>query len=107
MESKSPNTCLFDRNVQFCDNGTIAIGTICCMLRPQPVSNFNNGIPLVETFEPLITLKHPRLFPTIQIDNQISKDEALVFINTAVNVNVLSMPIVESSCAGFFVTSRE
>eukprot|EP00957_Ditylum_brightwellii_P122703 9357804-Ditylum_brightwellii.AAC.1 len=102
MESKSLNTCLFDKNAQFCNNGTITIGTICCMLMPQLFSNFINNIPLVETFEPLIALKHPRLFPTIQIDNQISRDEALAFITTDVTVSVLSMPIAESSCTGVF-----
>eukprot|EP00957_Ditylum_brightwellii_P059466 4514421-Ditylum_brightwellii.AAC.1 len=85
MESKSSNTCLFDKNVQYRDNGTITIGTICRLLRSQPVSNFINDIPLVKTFEPLIALKHPRLFPTIRINNQISGNEALAFINTAVN----------------------
>eukprot|EP00957_Ditylum_brightwellii_P091980 7003435-Ditylum_brightwellii.AAC.1 len=89
MESKSSNTHLFDKNVRYCNNGTITIGTICCLLRPQWVSNFINNMPLVETFEPLIALKCPRLFPTIQIDNQISEDEALVFINMAVNVSLL------------------
>eukprot|EP00957_Ditylum_brightwellii_P149163 11359458-Ditylum_brightwellii.AAC.1 len=72
------------------------------MLRPQLISNFINDISLVETFEPLIALKCPRLFPNIPIDNQISGDEALVFINKAVIVSVLSVPIVEPSCAGLF-----
>eukprot|EP00957_Ditylum_brightwellii_P103417 7880301-Ditylum_brightwellii.AAC.1 len=89
MESKSSNTHLFDKNVQFNDNGTITIGTMGCMLKPQLVSNFINNISLVEIFEPLIALKCPRLFPTLQIDNQISGDEALVFIHKAVTVSVL------------------
>eukprot|EP00957_Ditylum_brightwellii_P044878 3403805-Ditylum_brightwellii.AAC.1 len=106
MESKSSNICLFGKTMQFCNNGTITIGTICHMLRPQPVSNFINDIPLVETFEPLVALKYPMLFPTIQIDNQISRDEALVFINTAVSVSVLSMTIFQSSCAGLLCDNQ-
>eukprot|EP00957_Ditylum_brightwellii_P027751 2097277-Ditylum_brightwellii.AAC.1 len=103
MESKSSHTHLFDKNVHFHDNGTITIGTICCMLRPQLVSNPINDILLVEIFEPLIALKCQRLFPTIPIDNQLSGDEPLVFINKTVTVSVLSMPIVEPSCAGLFL----
>eukprot|EP00957_Ditylum_brightwellii_P069700 5293210-Ditylum_brightwellii.AAC.1 len=54
------------------------------MLRPQLVSTCINNIPLVETFKPLIALKHPRLFPTTQTDDQISRDGALAIINAAV-----------------------
>eukprot|EP00957_Ditylum_brightwellii_P087325 6646705-Ditylum_brightwellii.AAC.1 len=60
----------------------------------------------METLKPLIALKHPRLFPTIQIDDQISRDGALAIINTAVAASVLSMHIVESSCAGLFCDNQ-
>jgi hypothetical protein len=89
-------------NVNFRDNGTITVGAIVRMLCPQPVTNFINDIPLLETFEPLIALKRPMSFFTIPVDNQISGNKALAFIHNRVKVGVLSMPIVESTCSGLF-----
>eukprot|EP00957_Ditylum_brightwellii_P185932 14155396-Ditylum_brightwellii.AAC.1 len=84
METKTPNTRLYDTNVNFYDNGTITVGAIVRMLHPQPVTNFINDVPLLETFEPLTALKHPMSFFSIPIDNQISGNEALAFIHNRV-----------------------
>lgn len=57
MESRNSNCVLFDKNVEYCDDGTVTIGCFMRILAPQPIENNMNGdIPLVRTPHPVILI---------------------------------------------------
>jgi hypothetical protein len=92
METKTTNICLFDKNINYRDNGVITVGTIMSILAPQPITSSINDIPLMETHCPLIVMRRPYTFPETKIDYQIQGNQAMAFIRNGVTIKVKDSP---------------
>ena len=102
METKTTNISLFDKNINYRDNGVITVGTIMRILAPQPITSCINDIPLMETHCPLIVMKRPFTFPETKIDYQIQGNQAMAFIRNGVTIKIKGIVPVESTCSGLF-----
>ena len=60
IQSKDTNQCLWDKNVEYRDNGILTIGTIFRVIAPQAIESlWNQDIPMLETDTPVIIMKKP------------------------------------------------
>ena len=101
MESKNSNNVLFDRNLEYRDNGTITVGSFLKILAPQPIDNVMNGdVPLVKTPHPLIVLKRPSAIPSISIINEIQSHKSLSFVFNNRHLSINQSYVVSTSCGG-------
>ena len=80
MESKNTNNNMFERNLDFRDNGTITIGTFLRVISPEAIEEYMNGdIPLIRTPCSLIVLKRPTSMPTVSVNYEIQTNQLLSF----------------------------
>ena len=101
MESKNSNQCLFNKNIDFRDNGVISIGTFFRILTPLPIDNKMRGdIPLIKTHYPLIVMKRPSLKNSIQIRKEIGNHNSLAFVMVGMNINLNRSTPIKNTCGG-------
>ena len=80
MESRNSNNNMFERNLDFRDNGTITIGTFLRVIAPEAIEDYMNGdIPLIRTPCSLIVLKRPASMDTVDVNYEIGTNKTLAF----------------------------
>ena len=80
MESRNSNNNMFERNLDFRDNGTVTIGTFLRVIAPEAIEDFMNGdIPLIRTPCSLIVLKRPASMDTVAVNYEIGTNKTLAF----------------------------
>ena len=101
MKSRSSNNQMFDRSLDFRDNGTITIGTFLRVIAPDAIEDHMNGdIPLIRTTSPLIVLKRPISMPTVAVNYDVQTNHSLVF---CLNNRILLLnktTIMSTTCSG-------
>ena len=100
LESKSSNATLFNRNIDFRDNGTISIGTIVRIVGPQEIESRMGGIDMVRTPNPLIVMQRPAILPTFGINSEIETNHSMAFCLNNRILNVNQTYVVQTSCSG-------
>lgn len=103
MESRGTNNCLWDRNVEFRDNGTISVGSIIRIIAPRPIqSKMNGDIPMVQTSCPVIAMRLPLSFPDVRVNKGIKGNKSMAFIYNGVQIAVRKTEPVTTTCSGLF-----
>ena len=103
MESRTTNKSLWDHNIEYRDNGAITIGTFLRNVAPKRIKNLMSGdVPMVETRFPVIVMKRPNLFPTVEIDYQIQGNNGLAFVKNSIQLTVNRTVPEETTCSGLF-----
>ena len=99
LESKNSNATLFNRNIDFRDNGTITIGTIVRVVGPQAIETRMGDIVMVKTPNPLIVMQRAGL-PTFAINSEIQANQSMAFCLNERILNVNQTYVVQTSCSG-------
>ena len=103
MESRNTNTCLWERNVEFRDNGIISVGSIIRIIAPRPIqSKMNGDIPMVQTPWPVIAMKLPLSFPVVHVDKGILGNCSKAFVYNGVQITVIKTEPESTTCSGLF-----
>jgi hypothetical protein len=103
MESRTQNTTLWKRNVEFRDNGILTIGSIIRILAPRPVESLMAGdIPLLTTNFPVVIMQPPRRYLDVPIKLLVAGDNAYGFVMNGAVINTTSFTPRLTSCSGFF-----
>lgn len=71
---------IWDRNLEYRDNGTLCIGSIIRILAPRPVESFMNSTPLIATNEPTVMMKRPFSLNVVPINSQIGANNSSAFV---------------------------
>ena len=101
MESKNTNNNMFERNLDFRDNGTITIGTFLRVISPEAIEEYMNGdIPLIRTPCSLIVLKRPISMPTVSVNYEVQTDQSLSFCLNNRILNLNKTLVVSTTCNG-------
>ena len=100
LESKNSNATLFNRNIDFRDNGTITIGTIVRVVGPQAIETRMGDIDMVKTPNPLIVMQRPARLPTFAINSEIQANQSMAFCLNERILNVNQTYVVQTSCSG-------
>ena len=104
MESKSTNQVLWNRNIEFRDNGTVTIGTVIRILSPRPIDGFMpNNVPLITTQFPVVVMTRSKSLLSIGIKNLVEQNASFAFCQNHVKVSL--SPVfyaVRTSCSGLF-----
>ena len=94
---------LFERNLEYRDNGTISIGTYFRILSPLPIENNMRGdIPLVKTQLPIIVLKSPSKVASVPVDLQLQEQTSMAFVYNKVSLKLICSTPLQTKCSGFF-----
>ena len=102
MEASDQNNMLFERNLEWRDDGTISIGTFLRILAPLPIENNMQGdIALVKTQMPAVVMKRPSVLPSISINNMIEGNNSMAFVLNGVFLNLNRTVPVKTTCSGF------
>jgi hypothetical protein len=104
MEARNANTCLWERNVELRDNGTITIGTIVRVLAPLPIKKLMSGdLPMLETPYPVVVMLYPsRGLPPVVINPEIQGNNHLAFSLEACHLRINRTSPEETTCGGLF-----
>mmetsp|Transcript_22798 Transcript_22798/g.30178 ORF Transcript_22798/g.30178 Transcript_22798/m.30178 type:complete len:171 (-) Transcript_22798:302-814(-) len=79
--TRDQNSDLFDRYIEFCDNGVLTIGSYVRISVPMLITPLmNNKMPMVKPKFPTIALCHLPHFEEIPMSIKIKKDYSLAFI---------------------------
>lgn len=101
MEFKNSNNVLFDRNLEYRDDGTMTIGTFIRIMAPQAIENRMNGdAPLVKTPHPLILMKRPSTLQSVPIISELESDRSLSFVLNERTLNINQSYVVSTTCGG-------
>lgn len=101
MESRNSNQSLFDRNLEYRDNGTITIGSFLRIIAPQEIENhMNGGVPLVRTPHPFIVMKRPNHLSSVQISRDIQSNASMAFVLNNRTLHVNQVSILQTTCCG-------
>ena len=102
MEARNCNNMLFERNLEYRDNGTISIGTYFRILSPLPIENNMRGdIPLVKTQLPIIVLKSPSKVASVPVDLQLQEQTSMAFVYNKVSLKLIRSTPLQTTCSGF------
>ena len=102
MEANMCNNSLFDRNLEYRDNGVFTIGSYFRVLAPLAVESFMNGdIPMVKTQNPIIVMKHPDHVNAVMINTQITGNNTRAFVYNNVTLKINRTAALETTCSGF------
>jgi hypothetical protein len=102
MEANGSNNMLFERNLEFRDDGTISIGTFFRILAPLPIENNMRGdIPLVKTQLPVIVMRPPLKIPMVSINKGIQENLSMAFVLNKVELNINRTVPLQTTCSGF------
>ena len=103
MEARSTNTSLWERNVEFRDNGVISVGAIIRIIAPQPITSMMNGdIPMVQTPFPVIAMKFPLTYPVVTVNQEIQGNVSMAFVQNGIAIAVRKTEPVTTTCSGLF-----
>jgi hypothetical protein len=101
MESRNTNKLLWSRNPQFRDDGVIAIGTIFCVISPNPISNLmSNDIPMLETRYPVVVMRPPRLHIESRVELDVIGNTSKAFCLNGCTITIKSSTPEETNCSG-------
>lgn len=101
MESKNSNNNMFERNLDFRDNGTISIGTFLRVISPEAIEEYMNGdIPMIRTPCSLIVLKRPTKMPTVAVNYEVQTNQSLSFCLNNRILNLNKTLVVSTTCSG-------
>lgn len=80
MESQNLNNNVFERNLDFCDNRIVMIGTFLRVIAPEAIEDYMNGdIPLIRTPCSLIVLKRLIRMDAVAVNYKIGTNQTLAF----------------------------
>ena len=105
MEAENQNKRLWSHNTALRDNGSITIGRVLRMVKPQPIDNIlRDGVPSNVTTEAFVPMKDPDPINMVQIPikTNIQGDDLEAFSLNKCTVRVVDSTPEETGCAGFF-----
>ena len=103
MIARSLNTDLFNRNIEYRDNGVLTIGSYVRILAPMPITSLmNNETPMVESNFPVVALCPPEVLDPIPLNMEIQADSSLAFVVNNANLVVRSSAPTQTNCSGLF-----
>ena len=103
METSDKNKDLWMRNPTLHDDGAITIGTVICIISPEPITRLMaDDIPMLETRLPVIVMKRPKELFQVPIDKGIASNFSRAFVYRNCQVTVRSSTVEETKCAGLF-----
>ena len=100
LESKTCNSTLFNRNIDFRDNGTITIGTIVRVVGPQEIETRMGDIDMVKTPNPLFVMERPARLPTLTINSEIQANQSMAFCLNGRLLNINQTYVAQTTCSG-------
>jgi hypothetical protein len=102
MEARGSNNTLFDRNMEYRDDGTFTIGVYFRILAPLPIENNMRGdIPLVKTQLPFIVMTAPTNIPSVTINLQVQENTSIAFVVNRTTLSVNRTVPIQTTCSGF------
>ena len=103
MMPRVQKTELFNSNIEFRDNGVLAIGSYMKILAPMPITSLmNNETPMVESNFPIVALAPPAILPNIPLNMEIQGESSLSFVVNGARLVVRSTAPTQTSCSGLF-----
>ena len=103
MMARAQNTDLFNRNIEFRDNGVLTIGSYMRILAPMPITTLmNNETPMVESNFPIVALLPPERLPDIRLNMEIQGESSLAFVINGAKLAVRSTAPIQTGCSGLF-----
>ena len=103
MIARALNTDLFNRNIEFRDNGILTIGSYVRILAPMPITTLmNNETPMVESNFPVVALSPPETIDPIPLSMEIQADSSLAFVVNNADLVVRSSAPTQTNCSGLF-----
>jgi hypothetical protein len=106
VQDGTTNTELFNRNTNFCHNGTITIGSILVIVNPDPVKSFVQCIPMITSSERAIAVQ-PIAHPTIPLNNDMDGDECKAFVLNGSDIRCTRMVFIDTKCSGLFCDRQQ
>jgi len=101
MEAKNSNNVLFERNLEYRDDGTISIGSFFRILAPLPIVNsMRNDIPLVKTQLPIVAMKRPVTLTSTPISLQIPENMSMAFVLNGQTLHLNRTVPLQTTCSG-------
>jgi hypothetical protein len=101
MEANNSNNVLFERNLEYRDDGTMSVGCFFRILAPLPIENSMRGdIPLVKTQLPLIAMKRPSKLITTNINLQIQENTSMAFVLNGKDLFLNRTVPIQTTCSG-------
>lgn len=101
MEARNQNKNLWNKNVNYRDNGAISVGSIIRLPCPMPIDSYMRcDIPLIVSHQPAILLKFPRIIRPIPLNNEIEANTSLAFVYNGAKVKVNFTAPVKTTCSG-------
>ena len=101
MESRNSNNNMFERNLDFRDNGTVTIGTFLRVIAPEAIEDYMNGdIPLIRTPCSLIVLKRPTRMDAVAVNYEIGTNQTLAFCLNNRILHLNKTLTVSTTCNG-------
>ena len=95
------NNNMFERNLDFRDNGTISIGTFLRVISPEAIEEYMNGdIPMIRTPCSLIVLKQPKTMPTVSVNYEVQTNQSLSFCLNNCILNLNKTLVASTTCSG-------
>ena len=103
MESSNVNNNLWQRNLQYRDNGIMTIGTIFRVFHPLPIKKMMaNEIPMIETRYSVVVMNYPVHFHQSPVDITIGGNTSRAFVLNNCYLNILSVTPEQTKCGGLF-----
>ena len=91
MMARAQNTELFNRNIEFRDNGVLTIGSYMKILAPMPITSLmNNETPMVESNFPIVALAPPATLTNISLNMEIQDEASQSFVVNGARLAVRS-----------------
>ena len=103
MESTNVNNNLWQRNLQYRDNGVMTVGTIFRVFHALPIKKMMaNDIPMIETRYPVVVMNFPHIYHESPVDITISGNISRAFVLNHCDLDVLSVTPEQTQCGGLF-----
>ena len=103
MESNNVNNNLWQRNLQYRDDGMMTVGTIFRVFHALPIKKMMaNEIPMLETRYSVVVMNFPRMYHESPVDITIGGNTSRAFVLNNCELDILSITPEQTSCGGLF-----
>jgi hypothetical protein len=101
--STAQNKNLWTKTRDFCDDGTITIGTIVGIMAPHPITQrYNNDIPVIHCDGGLVVVQDPGTLDKININHNLPEKMTMGFY-TKGKIELKHASVIPSKCNGIFL----
>lgn len=100
LQNKSSNKDIWNRSLEFRDNGTLTIGSLIRIPNPSPIEKFMQNVPLISTIERVACLKLIGYFNQIPINNALDGNAAMAFCYNGRDLRFNRFGVIATICTG-------